>query len=519
MRIGIRVLALGVALLGGTLLAANAARQPIGPATAGAAAPAAQGPVILRGLRAATTEDVASDEPYLKVDGKKVWASGSIDEGQTRPVGVIVNEGDEVSLYDEDVGGPFDDDDLLGEATVAGSDGTLEFHGDDASYTLGYGPMLDDFVLKRGPMLTGAIRRLDARLRKSGVQKLLAKANRKLKGKGCAKAAAVPPKAKVHCFGAGDTKTTEWVPQGVTTTSDAKADERWGRKRAFVVTWYDRRKAPQKGARLSFVDPARKRYRHVLLVYPTRTKRGTPTYRAVKSHAGGIAWYGNYLYMAETNRGVRVFDLRKIFDLGLSENGTTRNRKRIGLRGKTYYGAGNRYVLPQLTTYENAAGRPKASCGGVGPPVHSWVSLDRSRKPDALMTGEYCANEGSRGRIGIWRVRDLDPRTSTTARAQDVNYLPARDGQPALRVQGGTASHGTYWFTRNVKVAVGSPAKPGRLVSADWTEGGVWHNRDDEPISKGPEDLSCWRSMSRLWTVAEHARRRALYGVRDSRCR
>lgn len=88
-----------------------------------------------------------------------------------------------------------------------------------------------------------------------------------------------------------------------------------------------------------------------------------------------------------------------------------------------------------------------------------------------------------------------------------------------MRVQSGTASHGTYWFTRNVVVPKGAPAKPGKLVSVAWTAGGVWHNRDETTISKGPEDLSCWRSTSRLWTVAEHPRRRALYGVRDARCR
>jgi hypothetical protein len=56
-------------------------------------------------------------------------------------------------------------------------------------------------------------------------------------------------------------------------------------------------------------------------------------------------------------------------------------------------------------------------------------------------------------------------------------------------------------------------------MSVDWTAGGVWHGRDDIKISKGPEDLSCWRSNHRLLTVAEHAKHRALYGVRDTRCR
>lgn len=517
MRICIRVL-LSAVSLSATMFAANAAQRPFAPAKAHAAASAAEGPVILGQLRARATEDVASDEPYLKVNGRKVWGPRSIDEGQQRPIGVVVHEGDKVSLYEEDLGGPFDDDDFLGDAEVKGASGTLEFSRDDANYTLSYRPMLADFVLKRGPLLTGAIRRLDGRLRKSGVQALLSKANRKLTDKGCAEDAAVPGRAKVYCFEPGDNKTAEWVPQGVTTSSDAKANERWGRERALIVTWYDKGKSPEKGVRLSFVSPDRRRYRHVLLVYPTRTKKGKPTYRAVNSHAGGIAWYGNYLYVAETKRGVRVFDVRKIFDLGLSKNGTTRNRKRIGLKGKTYYGAGNRYVLPQLTYYGNAATQPKESCTGVGAPVHSWVSVDRSQRPDVLMTGEYCANKGARARIGLWRLRDLDPDGSGTARAQAVNYLPARNGQPALKVQGGEGSHGNYWFTYNVTFPKGR-ANPGKLMSIDWTAGGVWHNRDDIKIFKGPEDLSCWRSNHRLWTVAEHAKHRALYGVRDTRCR
>jgi hypothetical protein len=247
MRICIRVLALSAVLLSATMLAANAAQWPFAPAKVHAAASATAGPVILRQLRASATEDVASDEPYLKVNGKKVWGARSIDEGQQRPIGVVVHEGDKVSLYEEDVGGPFDDDDFLGDAEVQGVNGTLAFSRDDVDYTLSYGPMLADFVLKRGPLLTGAISRLDARLRKSGVQALLRKANRKLTDKGCAKDAAVPRRAKVYCFEPGDDKTPEWFPQGVTTSSDAKANERWRRERALIVTWYDKATLRRRG--------------------------------------------------------------------------------------------------------------------------------------------------------------------------------------------------------------------------------------------------------------------------------
>ncbi len=510
MRIGIGILALSAVVLGATMPIADAKRGPSKPAEAGSAASATADVAILRQLHVSATEDVASDEPYLQVDGKTVWGPRSVDEGDNRTIGVVAHEGDKVRLYEQDGDLPFDDDDFLGEATIKGVNGTLRFSRDDARYTLSYGPRpsVADYVLKRGPKLTAAIDRLDDRLRKSGVQELLGKANRKL-GEGCAKRAAVPSGAVAYCWQPGDDKTGEWYPQGVTTTSDAKANERWGSKRALIVTWYDKRKAPEKGVRLSFVDPARKRYRHVLLVYPQR-KNGKQSYRAIDGHAGGIAWYGNYLYMAETNRGLRVFDLRDIFDLGLSKNGTTRNRKRIGLYGKTFYGAGNRYVLPQLTYYANAADPPGTSCTGVGAPVHSWVSLDRSRRPDMLMSGEYC--KGAKGRIGLWRVRDLDPRSSLGATARSVTYLPDE------YLQGGTASHGTFWFTRRVPIPAGRRNR-GRLVSGEWTAGGVQRNRDDATISKGAEDLSCWRSTSRLWTIAEHPKARAIYGIADRRCR
>jgi hypothetical protein len=64
---------------------------------------------------------------------------------------------------------------------------------------------------------------------------------------------------------------------------------------------------------VSFVDyarPVRPRYRHVLLVEPYRDRAGNPSFRAVPVHAGGIAWYGHYLYVADTYAGFRVFDTR-----------------------------------------------------------------------------------------------------------------------------------------------------------------------------------------------------------------
>jgi hypothetical protein len=46
----------------------------------------------------------------------------------------------------------------------------------------------------------------------------------------------------------------------------------------------------------------------------------------VAAHAGGIAWVGRYLYVADSGKGVRVFDLDHVWkaDSGPHDNRYTR---------------------------------------------------------------------------------------------------------------------------------------------------------------------------------------------------
>jgi len=85
-----------------------------------------------------------------------------------------------------------------------------------------------------------------------------------------------------------DCDTKDWYPQGID-----------GRGGTILVSWYSKRDGT---ARLSVVDVKARRYGHVALV----TADGKP----VKTHAGGLAWREDLLYVADTNRGLRVFDLR-----------------------------------------------------------------------------------------------------------------------------------------------------------------------------------------------------------------
>lgn len=130
-----------------------------------------------------------------------------------------------------------------------------------------------------------------------------------------------------------DMATTKWVPQGLTTTADADASGKYEGKDGFIVSWH---RNDDKSVRITFVDRANKKYRHALLVYP----HAADNFREVPVHAGGIAWYGDKLYVVDTSNGIRVFDLANIWQVSTGDA--------VGKSGSTYTAAGYKYVIPQI---------------------------------------------------------------------------------------------------------------------------------------------------------------------------
>jgi hypothetical protein len=53
-------------------------------------------------------------------------------------------------------------------------------------------------------------------------------------------------------------------------------------------------------------------------------------------HAGGIAWYGDHLYVMETHGGIRVFDWRKIYQVDTS----TGSSDKVGKQGDKWQAYG-----------------------------------------------------------------------------------------------------------------------------------------------------------------------------------
>lgn len=256
-----------------------------------------------------------------------------------------------------------------------------------------------DFDLRRGADRSAPLRALAGRLRRTGVGALLGASGSSRLGRGCGKAAAVPSGAQVYCFDRADTATRAWIPQGVTSVSDAVAGERWaGGDRPLVVSWHENGKV-----RITFVDPARRRYRHVLLVEPVMKGRHV-TYRDIKVHAGGIAWYGDRLYVADTWRGLREFDMRQIYDLARSKAGSTGHAGRVGLHRGKYYAHGYRFVMPQTGDRRFVRGAPARARGRGRCACRGWASTGPGRRTSSSRASTAArARRGDASSPGRWR--------------------------------------------------------------------------------------------------------------------
>ncbi len=295
------------------------------------------------------------------------------------------------------------------------------------------------------------------------------------------------------CWDLADDLTPEWFPQGVSGSGDASADGLYQGHRIVAVSWYDL--LAGKGVRVSLVDrdnAGSTHYRHVLLVDPV----STTDYRNVPVHAGGIAWYGDYLYVVDTAHGLRVFDLRQLWPVDPSDGST------IG-RGSDghYYAAGYSYVAPQIGAYSQAG---DGNCsppptGTTDPLCFSSLSLDRSTSPPSLLTSEYYAGAAG-SRLVRWSI---DPATGLLAPAGDgVVHAVAAYRSPHSDVQGAVSVGGRF-FTD---------------TSHDIASGVRYDERVGEPASAvtypvGAESLSYWPATGQLWAVGEFIDTRMVFSV------
>lgn len=348
------------------------------------------------------------------------------------------------------------------------------------------------------------------------------------------------------CFQKGDSNTQAWMPQGVTSDADADSDENWQGHKGLMVSWYstgkkgeaDRPKKDdnrQKGVRLTVLNTKTKKYRHLLLVEPVDD--GRKSYKALKEdngkslHAGGIVWYGKYLYVADTYHGIRVFNLDNIYDLTADPDGNVEEPSKVGLGedGKTYYGYKYRYILPQVGRWETEEAvpdhaeppddpddpdDPKDKCSKRDDALlrHAWLSLDRASTPDRLIAGEYCAEGDGPGRVAAWPLSDGKIANDGTPTGAFRMPELAR-GKCTNNVQGGLKNQKHWFFNTSCK----GTKQNGVMYRfrADSDDPSTWKSEGIKEGPAGPEDLTYrYRGAGNkrlVYSVSEHPWQRMIF--------
>lgn len=335
---------------------------------------------------------------------------------------------------------------------------------------------------------------LDAALPNVSVPAVLADANRAAE----ACTPTVTNRVASFCWAPGDNSVTYWYPQGITTSADALSAGTYEGATAILVSWYDDgTSGVERGVRVSFVDystPSAPAYRHVLLVEPYTRTDGKVSFRAVNVHAGGIFWYGHYLYVASTSQGFRVFDMRHLWQA------STANSAAIGLQTDgTYQAYGYKYVLPQALTYS------RSTAGGYTALRFSFASLDRTSTPDSVIVGEW-DGEGDGTRLVRFPI-DATTRMLTASSDGLVRGAQAYD-MSIGSMQGGTSIGGKFYLSV-------SDTSTGRGEVVTYTPGGsVTTYTNHLPI--GPEDVSYWEGRDQLWSLTEYPGSRSIYAIRAS---
>ena len=266
-----------------------------------------------------------------------------------------------------------------------------------------------------------------------------------------------------------DVADATWWPQGLATDA-----EDGGRAASVVLSaWYakgPRGLLPNVAARISVLSLAEQRYEHVLLQSPGPPLISLGRPWPVPVHAGGLAWLGDLLLVADTRRGVRVFDLRDI----------TRLEEPV---------RGCRFALPQQ-------GRWTSSTRGTHRMSYSFLSQDSSTAGRWLLAGEY-ARPGDGTRLARYPLDAL---------------LAGRPGSAVEVLTAGLASMQGVARVGQVYWVSGSRGhdRRGRL----WCrrEDGTFDSIDDV-LPTGCEDLSYDAVADRLWTQGEYPGSRRVVGL------
>lgn len=270
-----------------------------------------------------------------------------------------------------------------------------------------------------------------------------------------------------------DLHTERWWPQGITTSADGG----WHQHRLLVTSSYSKTvDGTNHGSRITVVDLDSLQYRNVLLVVPRTDEAGSTRLDPLMVHAGGIVWFGPYLYVAGTRRGLFVCRLEDVLEVAPGP--------------QTF---GYSHVLPVRFSYDahNAEGTEELR--------YSFMSLDAAGDHPHLVAGEY-------GKAGMTRrlVRyPLDPGTGFLRAAEDGTSRPIRlDERGVGHMQGATVVGDRHYITSSRgrwKLGSVFVGNPGNFVQFK------------QATPNGPEDITYWPEQDAFWSQSEYPGRRFVF--------
>jgi hypothetical protein len=249
---------------------------------------------------------------------------------------------------------------------------------------------------------------------------------------------------------ADDASTELWYPQGIC-AGPAASDG----KRVLAVSWARRGDRATRVSLAALDGTAAARYRHVDLVEPRRGLRGAEL-APVRIHAGGIAWHGRHLIVADTLRGLRWFALDDMLEVQPGRAAMPQVGAHYAPRWRSLVGRGARF---------------------------SFLSATAEGGDPILVTGEY-RDKRPGARVVRWRV-PADPATGSVE-AVAAYETDRTNLQGALEVRG------------HLFLASSRGRRPGSLA--------VYRAEEEVPAlvrpwATGPEDLAADGEL--VWSLTE----------------
>ncbi|MER6133733.1 RICIN domain-containing protein [Streptomyces sp. NPDC001815] len=244
-----------------------------------------------------------------------------------------------------------------------------------------------------------------------------------------------------------------WMPQGFSGSHAATADGLYAGQHLYAASWYygthvanDPNSPYEEYSRISIARSTGDQvsYGHLALVEPVD---GNFKELAHKSHADGVAWYGDRLFVANGVE-LQVYDLRHMWrmnDTASSSTGLSGGDGRTSARH-------HRWALPLVARYTTKPGftadtpdghpfpndNPR-SCGpSNGVLCLSSLSIDRSTSTPSLVSVENRTGAGAR--IVRWPLSQLGSTLPSRVASYGTGYTT-----PVFNVQG-TATDGENFY-------------------------------------------------------------------------